>query len=68
MGLHGNRQQKKKKHKQKATAKEKKGTSVMEDKTKKILEKFFAKQLLWHLHLALSAVCALQKLRQLLQI
>lgn len=35
----------------------------MEDKAKKILEKhaLFPKQLLWHLHLALSAVCALQE-------
>lgn len=35
----------------------------MEGKAKKILEKhaLFAKQLLWHLHLALSSVCALQE-------
>lgn len=52
----------KKKHKQKVTE-EKEETQVMEDKAKKILEKhaLFAKQLLWHLHLALSAVCALQE-------
>lgn len=43
---------KKKRHEQKVTAKEKKGTGVMEDNAKKILEKhaLFAKQLLWHLH------------------
>lgn len=42
---------KKKRHEQKVTAKEKKGTGVMEDNAKKILEKhvLFAKQLLWHL-------------------
>lgn len=35
----------------------------MEDKPKKNLEKhaLFAKQLLWYLHLALSAVCGLQE-------
>lgn len=42
---------KKKMPEQKVKAQEKKGTGVMEDKAKKILENFvFAKQLLWHLH------------------
>lgn len=43
---------KKKRHEQKVTAKEKKGTGVMKTMLKKILEKhvLFAKQLLWHLH------------------